>query len=113
MSTFKHTYMVLATDFELEPVIEQYLTTYPAQQPRKYDVACRLQNERQEGDYCYIVVYEFVGGRKSVPTLEEYIKAYCDLYGKVAKVQAGGNMFPDIAESNDSNAERYRPKSKQ
>lgn len=37
MSSFKHAYMILATDFELEPVIEQYLTTYPEAQPRKYD----------------------------------------------------------------------------
>lgn len=96
--TFKHAYMVLATDFELEPVIEQYLATYPESQPRKYDVVCRLQDERREGDYCYIIVYEYSPERFR-PELQEYIKAYCKLHNKVANIAVGGNVFPEIPRS--------------
>lgn len=107
MTPFKHAYIVLATDFELEPVIEQYLTTYPEAQPRQYDVVCKLPDERHQGDYAYIVVYEHVtpGHR---PTLVEFIKAYCELHNKVAAVEKSGSTFPDLAKGNYGKAAKYR-----
>jgi hypothetical protein len=99
--------MLLATDFELEPVIEQYLTTYPDAQPRRYDVVCKLQDERRIGDYCYIVVYGHIAG-KHIPGLVDFIKAYCEMNDKVANVVKGGNVFPDIASANYGNAAKYR-----
>lgn len=106
MPPFKHTHIAIATDFELEPVIEQYLATYPDRLPRKYDVVYKLQNERHEGDYCYIIVYEYVPGKTS-PTLNDYIKAYCELNDKVARVE-GGHTFPDIAAAQYGNPARYQ-----
>ena len=107
MTPFKHAYMLLATDFELEPIIEQYLATYTDVQPRKYDVVCKLQNERQAGDYCYIILYEYVGGRQT-PKLVDFIKAYCDLNHKVANIVKSSNVFPDVADANYGNPAKYR-----
>lgn len=107
MTPFKHSYMLLATDFELEPIIEQYLATYPDAQPRKYDVVYKRQNERHEGDYCYIIVHEYVGGRQTL-SLVDFIKAYCELNDKVANIEKGGHVFPDIAAANYGNPAKYR-----
>jgi hypothetical protein len=109
MSGFKHAYMLLATDFELEPVIEQYLSTYPDAQPREYQVVCKLQNERHEGDYCYIVVYEHVTGGSRFK-LPEYIKSYCEVNNKVATMTVSGNVFPDIAQANYGDTTKYHKK---
>ena len=106
MVPFKHAYMLLATDFELEPVIEQYLLTYPEAQPRQYDIVCKLQNERQEGDYCYLIVYVYVTGSFH-PTLLDFIKSYCEVNNKVAKIEKGSNVFPDIAKANYGNPQKY------
>ena len=97
---------MLATDFELEPVIEQYLTTYPNAQPRNYEVAVKLRNERREGDYCYILIYEYVPGNHS-PNLYDFIKAYCELNDKVAPIERKSGLFPDIAEANYGNPAKY------
>src|SRR5689334_19493080 len=99
MSGFKHAYMVLATDFELEPVIEQYLKTYPDSEPKEYQIVCRLQNERHEEDFCYIVVYKHFTGKPRVK-LHEFIKSYCEVHDKVARISGGGSVFPDIADEN-------------
>jgi 3,4-dihydroxy-2-butanone 4-phosphate synthase len=107
MASFTHGYMLLATDFELEPVIEQYLATYPDAQPREYDIVCKLRNERHEGDYCYIVVYKHVTGH-SRPNLNEFIKAYCELNDKVANVEKPGNVFPELAKARFGNPAKYR-----
>lgn len=106
MTPFKHAYMVLATDFELEPVIDQYVATYPDAEPRNYRIVCKLQNERHEGDYCYIIVYEHVAGRKNV-SLTDYIQSYCQLHNKVAAVQVGGHVFPDLAKPSYGDASKY------
>lgn len=107
MTPFKHAYMLIATDFELEPVIAQYLATYPDKQPREYQVVCKLKDERHTGDYCYIVVFEAVPGRQN-PSLADYIKAYCELHDKVARMEKQGNVFPDIAEANFGNPAKYK-----
>jgi hypothetical protein len=103
---FKHVHLMLATDFELEPVIEQYLATYPDAQPRKYDVVCKLRDERRDGDYCYILVYEYVAGKQQ-PSLLDFIKAYCELNDKVARIETKGHVFPDIGEANYGNPSKY------
>ena len=66
MSGFLHAYMVLATDFELEPVLEHYLETYPDAQECEHKIVCKLQNERHEGDFCYIVVYKHITGKPRI-----------------------------------------------
>jgi nucleoid-associated protein YgaU len=106
MTPFKHAYMLLATDFELEPVIEQYLATYPDVQPRKYEVIYKLKNERHQGDYCYIIVYEYVTGRQTI-SLVDFIKAYCELNDKVANIEKSGNVFPDLAKATYGNPAKY------
>lgn len=111
MSPFKHAHMILATDFELEPVIEQYLSTYPDAQPRQYDVVCRLKNERHDGDYCYIVVYEHVpGGHR--PSLNDFIRSYCELNDKVANIAVKSHVFPDIAQAGFGNPAKYKERKK-
>jgi hypothetical protein len=107
MASFKHAHMILATDFELEPVIERYLATYPDAQPRQYDVVCRLENERHEGDTCYIVVYEHVQTSHR-PRLSDFIKSYCELNDKVANMTVRNDAFPDIAQSSFGNPAKYR-----
>lgn len=100
-------YMVLATDFELEPIIEQYLKTYPDVKPSKYEVLYKIQNERQDGDFCYILLWEGPRQRDQYQ-LAEYIKAYCELNDKVANIEVGGTSFPDLARGKLGNAARYQ-----
>lgn len=97
MAPFKHSHMILSTNFELEPVIEEYLQVYPEAQPRRYDIACKLRDERHEGDYAYIIVFEYATGRQT-PSLGDYLKSYCTLHDKLVAGNASGHVFPDIAE---------------
>lgn len=106
---FRHAYMVISTDFEIEPVIEQYLATYPDFQPREYKIVSKLQNERVEGDYSYIIIYEFVRVEKRQhPNLSDYIKSYCEVNDKVANLVNMGSVFPDIGEARYGNPDKYR-----
>ncbi len=107
MTLFKPSFMLVATDFELESVIDQYLATYSDVQPRKYEVIYKQQNVRYEGDYCYIIVYEHVVGRQTI-SLVDSIKAYCELNDKVANIVKAGNVFPDLADANYGNHAKYR-----
>lgn len=102
-----HGYIAIATDFELEPVIEQYLTTYPDTKQRNYDIVCKLQNEKVEGDYCYLIVTEYVADNTN-PRLLQFIKAYCEVNDKVAKVDFNSRGFPDITKANYGNPAKYR-----
>lgn len=94
MPSSKHSYIVLATDFELEPVIEQYYETYPDKPRWEYDVICKLRNERHEGDFCYILLTT-----KSLnQDLRNFIQSYCVVNDQVAIFNPpGGRVFPDIA----------------
>ncbi len=109
MSSFKHAHIIVSTDFELEPVIEQYLATYPEAQPRKYDIVCKLRNERHEGDYCYIIVYQHHVGRQT-PSLDEYLKSYCALHDEVVAGSVGGHVFPELEHPRYGNGKKYSKK---
>lgn len=109
MAPFKHAFMAIATDFELEPVIEQYLTTYPEIQPRQYNIVWKAQAERHAADYCYLIVYEYVPGRIH-PRLDDFIKAYCELHDRVAAINPSGHVFPDLAKPTYGNPTRYQQK---
>lgn len=107
MALFKHVYMILATDFELEPVIEQYLATYPEAKPRNYQVVCKLQDEQHKGDYCYIIVYKFMGGRQK-PNITEFIKSYCQVHDKVVTITQKNATFPDLTNATYGNRSKYQ-----
>ena len=109
MASFKHAHMIIATDFELEPVIAQYLETYPEAQPRHYEIAWRTQNESVEGDYVYIVIWKHITSSHR-PSLVDFIKAYCELNDNVANIHPKGNVLPSIMSPTVGNPKKYQKK---
>jgi hypothetical protein len=93
--TFKHTYMVISTNFELEPLLDSYLETYPNGEFSAYQVVYKAQNERPDTPYSYIVVLERGQGNK--PRFAEYLRAWCTVNrGKKAVAASLNHVFPDM-----------------
>lgn len=107
MSYSQKVHLVIATDFEIEPVIEQYLATYPDSLPREYEIVYRTRNEHVEGDYCYIIVYQYTTQGKVVK-LDEFLKSYCVTNNKVFTGSA--HEFPSITSPRYGDGSKYRKK---
>jgi hypothetical protein len=93
--TFKHTYMVISTNFELEPLLDNYLEAYPSGEFSAYQVVFTAENERPDTPYSYIVVLDYNQGTK--PRFSEYLGAWCTLNrGKKAVAASLNHVFPEM-----------------
>lgn len=97
-----HQFVALTTDFELEPVPEKYLQTYPDLQPGGYQIIFKSQDEWMKGDYVYIVIYKRHRqgpndpGSSRIPELVAYIKSYCEVNNLLAVTHNHGYSFPNL-----------------
>jgi hypothetical protein len=94
---FKHSYMVVTTDFQLEPVLQQYQKTYPNGQFTSFDIVFKTENEHGEGQWTYIVV--FVPSKptpREIPSFSDFLKSYCTLEDKTAVASIVNSVFPRL-----------------
>ena len=91
--TNKHSYMVVSTDFELEPLLDQYLATYPEGQLQSYSVVFKTSSDES---WSYIIVFALFSPKVKVVRFSEFLDAYCKLNNKVAVANPVNSVFPDF-----------------
>lgn len=94
--SFKHSYMVVTTDFDLEPLVDQFRATYPDNKVESIQIAFKTENEHQEGDRSYIIVLTRKDSGSSRPSFWDFIGAYCKLHDKSAAASVTDNIFPQL-----------------
>ena len=74
---------MLRTEFELEPLLEQYLKTYPNGDLKQYEIVFKDTDE-ETGDFLYIMLYYYNQDRTPrVTDLEKFLDAHCNLHNKL------------------------------
>lgn len=92
---FKYSYAVLSTNFDLEPVLSDYLATYPNGKIESYQVVFKTENEHHEGTKSYIVVFTLKDRQEYAPDFGSFLEAYCKLHDKYAVAAAMNNVLPN------------------
>jgi hypothetical protein len=88
---------MLRTEFELEPLLEQFVETYSEGNPWPYQIVFKDKDERTK-DFLYVILffsppYQRVGGIR----LEQFLDAYCKLHNQVGAINEAG--FPTTFDS--------------
>jgi hypothetical protein len=98
MLAFKHSFMVVTTDFDLEPVLEKYLETYPNGGVEGYNIVFQVEGEHQEGHKSYIIVFTLRQHppKEYAPRFDEYLSSYCRVNNGVAFVNPSNSVLPKI-----------------
>lgn len=110
MANFKYAFTVVSTNFDLEPVLQQYVDTYPHADLRNYQIAFKTEGEHQAESKSYIIVHEYIPGRSPSPTLYEFLKSYCTVNNLVAVLDPSSHVLPDIAGRHGHILGRYEKK---
>lgn len=97
--TFKHSHMIISTNFELEPLLASYASTYPNIGFADYNIVFKSENERPNTPYTYIVVFTPVAQRQHGTTFQEYVEAWCKVNRKKAAASVMDNVFPELEPS--------------
>ncbi len=97
--SFKHSYMVITTNFELEPVLDSYLKTYPNGDFSTYQVMFKSLNERAEGEISYIIVLEPKQGEIRDVKFHHFLKSHCTLHRLTASASILNNVFPTLSDA--------------
>ena len=93
----KHSYMVITSNFELEPVINQFFETYPKNKFESYQVVYKTLGEYNDDEFTYIIVFQLPPqpiGR--LPHFSDFLRAYCTLNAKTAVAATISNVFPRL-----------------
>jgi hypothetical protein len=86
----KHSFIAVTTNFELEPVLDQYLKTYPENEYANYEVAFKAQDTPEVGDYAYIVVFTMKERtRGDLVRLDDFLESFCKVNDKLLISQHG------------------------
>jgi hypothetical protein len=97
--TMKHSFMVITTTFELEPVLVDYFEKYPEGRYDSYKIVFQTQDDQDEGTFSYIIVFEYNTARPGARVdLSEYIKSYCTVNKQKATASQLNNILPRIGE---------------
>ena len=74
---------MLRTEFELEPLLKQYLETYPDGSLKQYEILFKDTDE-ETGDFLYIMLHYYNKDRTPrVINLERFLDAHCQLHNKL------------------------------
>jgi hypothetical protein len=94
----RHSYMIITTDFELEPVLEQYFATYPAGEYTDHTIVFKAEGEHYPGDRSYIVVFTLnpVKPRADRVTFRQFLDSYCTVNNLVACAGALNSALPQM-----------------
>lgn len=96
--TTKRSFGVFTTNFELEPVIDDFLATYPQAQFEGYEVVYRIEDEAHEGTYSYLIVWHNLPTKKRRRDVnfQKFLESHCIRNDKVAKAGVLSSGFPDF-----------------
>ena len=90
-----HSYMVVTTTFELEPVLDDYIKRYPRGQHEGYQIVFRTENEHAEAEFSYIVVFKrYTGMKESHVDFDEFLKSYCKVNNCAAIASETSHILP-------------------
>lgn len=96
MQKFRHSYLIISANFDLEPVLKDYLIRYPDGDYSEYRIVFTVKGEHFEGNHSYIVILTLNKiGRKQV-SFDEFLDAYCKLNNVQAFGNQVGSIFPNI-----------------
>lgn len=93
---FRHSFMALTTDFELEPILDEYLATYPEGEIDHYIIAFKTEGEHRPGHFSYIVVFELKKAVSQVPRFTEFLNTYCKNNNQVAFASLINHILPKL-----------------
>lgn len=96
--SFKHSYMVVTANFELEPVMDQFLATYPEKEFAEYQVVFKTTDEYASGEYSYIVVFKHQPSTGARPSFEDFLASYCTVNDLTAVASVRGSVLPKLEE---------------
>jgi len=54
--SFKHIIVEITADFEIEPIIDDYLKKYPNDDYANYKVLFKVQDEHDIGEFSYLIL---------------------------------------------------------
>ena len=92
-----HIFMVLSTNFEVEPVLDTYLATYPDGLIQRYEVIFKEQNVRPGIPYSYIILLPEPNFKSQNIDFWEYVDAWTKLHrGKWMMAEQRYWNFPDL-----------------
>jgi hypothetical protein len=93
----KHSYMVITSNFELEPVINQFFETYPKNEYESFQVVYKTLGEYNDNEFTYMIVFQLPPQpRGRVPHFSDFLRAYCTLNAKTAVAANVSNVFPGL-----------------
>jgi len=79
-------FWAVRTEFELEPLLEQYVRTYPDGDITKYEIPNNAVDE-QPGDHLYLIICFHNHQAKPRETrFEQFLDAFCKLNNKLASI---------------------------
>jgi hypothetical protein len=94
--SFRHSFMALTTDFELEPILDEYLAAYPEGEIDHYLIAFKTEGEHRAGHFSYIVVFELKKAAAQVPRFTEFLNTYCKNHNQVAFASLINHILPKL-----------------
>ncbi len=99
MTRPNYAYFAISTNFELEPVIQEYLEKYPNGQFKNYEIAFRTEDEHESGTFSYLFVYTVLPGQpQDAVSFYDFLKAYCTYEDRVATINGVASAFPKLGE---------------
>jgi hypothetical protein len=92
-----HSYMMVSTNFELEPLLADYANLYPNIDFSSYQVVFKSQNEWPDTPFTYIVVFSPPPQYQYGLHFWDYVDAWIKLHpGSKAAASATNNVFPRL-----------------
>lgn len=97
MTQFKHAYTVITADFEIEPVLEEYFERFPEGQYEDYQIVFKTQDEHEEGQYSYIIVFtRNTGMRATQVKFYDLLKQHCECHTRRAAMSPVSGGLPTV-----------------
>lgn len=93
----EYSYSALSTDFELEPVLEQYLETYPGGEFQSYEIIFKTEIQDEGGGYAYILVCKLnPPPHGDTIGFLDFLTSYCKVNDKFAVAGALNSVIPTL-----------------
>ena len=97
MANFKHSYCVITTTFDLEPLLEEYLHTYPQGDFESYEVVFKTEDEHRKGDFSYIVVFVRNQGKRQGVEFSKFLASHCIRNNLAAVAYSTSRVLPQFS----------------
>src|SRR5260221_14625891 len=81
-----HSHMIISTNFELEPLLDDYDKAYPNISFSGYQIVYKSENEWPDTPHTYIVIFSVPTPRKSGVSFWEYLGAYAKIHPGIKAV---------------------------